>query len=90
MKMTEKVPMNSEINRNYLMFEQNKEKNWKRIESQDLLNDAIFRYYLRRRGKSEEIMTGKFPNLLRSLTLLIHDAGKQLKQEREQSGLCTS
>lgn len=46
----------------------------------DLLNN-IFRCYLRRRGKSEEKMNRKFPNLLKSLTLLTHEVGKQLKQK---------
>ena len=74
------------------MFRQNKErilgKNW--TESQDLLNDSIFRYYLRKRGELELIMTGNSPNLLKDLTLLIHDAGKQFKQENMNSHAYTN
>lgn len=65
-------------------FKRRKKKFWERIKQsfRDLLNDGIFRYYLRR-GESEEIMTRKFPNLLKGLTLLTHDIEKQLKQKKK-------
>lgn len=64
-------------------FKRRRKKIWKIIEQnlRDLLNDSIFRYYPGRRGKSEEIMTGKSPNLPEGL--LTRGAGKQLKQKNK-------